>query len=123
LLVDEARGGAELTSGAMLHRVVSDTLLPALPDHAAPGAREDADRVGMLAAAFAGALVDGGRPRVGVAGGVGESGERRAQPHVARPAEADGSVLARLSRDRGDATLPGEVIGTHEATAVGSQLG
>ena len=43
--------------------VVGGVVLPAAPDDAGPGAAEDADRVGVVAAAGAGALVDVVWPR------------------------------------------------------------
>src|SRR5262249_18747130 len=120
LLVDEAKG--ERSSSAMLGGIVGRTLLPARPDHTAPCAGEDADRVGVLVPTIACALVDAARPRIGVTRGVRERVERVAQVHVARPAERDSAVLAGLARHGCSTALGGEVVSRHEATAIITDL-
>src|SRR5439155_20726209 len=76
-------------SGAVAAEVVRGAVLPTPPEHAHPGSSEDANSVGMVAAAPERALVDGGGPGRGVAGVVGKGGECRAQALVAGPAERD----------------------------------
>jgi len=89
----------------MLRRVVRHVLLPAGPEHAAPGAPEDANRVRVLEAAVSRSLVDGARPRHGVARGVG----KRAEAWRKRMLRAQRNVTARClpdSRRDGQAELP-----------------
>ena len=95
---------------AVLGRVVGLAVGPGAPEDARPGAGEDADGVGMVAASGAGAAVDVGGPGALVAGVVGQAGERGAQALVAGPAPADASGLAALIGDGGDAGLGGELV-------------
>lgn len=106
----------------MTERVVEGPVLPAAPEHADPGASEDADRVRMIAATGAGATVDVRGPGRGVARVVSEDGQSLPQALVARPAEADPAVLAGGVRDRGDAGLGRELFFEGEAGAVVAQL-
>jgi hypothetical protein len=62
----------ESVKGLVLGGVVGRVVLPAGPEDACPGAAEDADCVGVVGAASAGALVDVVRPWVPAAGAVGE---------------------------------------------------
>src|SRR5689334_5754871 len=102
----------------MLRGVIRDALLPARPDHATPGPREDADGVRMLVSTVACALVDAASPRIGVTGGIGKCVERLAQVLVAGPAEGDSAMLARLARDGHSPAFGGEVVTGDETGAV-----
>jgi len=113
----------ELGRGAVLGGVVGGMGLPGLPEDADPGAGEDADGVGVVAAALAGLGVDVCCPGRGVAGVVGEAGDRPAQTAVAGPAEDDPAALAGGVGDRADAGLGGELIVGREAFADVTQLG
>ena len=75
--------------GTMIGDVIRLAIGPGTPEHAHPGAGEDADGVGMVAAAGASAGVDICSPGAGVAGVVGQTGECSAQAMVAGPAEGD----------------------------------
>jgi len=89
----------------MLRRVVRHAFLPAGPAHAAPGTPEDTNRVRVLEAAISCSLVDRGRPRHGVARGVG----KRAEAWRKRMLRAQRNVTARClpdSRRDGRAELP-----------------
>src|SRR3954467_6681687 len=80
-------------------RIVGRAIGPGLPEDADPGAREDADSVGVVTAPGSGPAVDVGRPGGGVAGVVGEAGDGSPEAGVASPAE-DAAALARLAGDR-----------------------
>src|SRR5579875_3148320 len=90
----------ERLEGAMLGRVVGRAVLPAVPDDEEPGAGEDADRVRVVVAAGDGAAVE-----------------------VGGPAEADGTVLARLASARRDAGQAGQGLRGREASAAVADLG
>ena len=77
----------------------------------------------MITAAGAGARIDGGGPRRGVAGVVRERGEGLAEAFVAGPAEDDAPVFAGGVGDRGDAGFGGELVGGREAGAVVAEFG
>src|ERR1700716_2929393 len=83
--------------GAVLGGVVGLVGLPAVPDDVQPGAGHDSGGVGVVVLAGSGAVVEVGRPRVGMAGVSGEVGDRVAQVFVTGPAEPDGAHGARLS--------------------------
>ena len=61
------RGGEEALEAAVVVGVVGGVVVPGAPEDAQPGAAEDADGVGVVAAALAGAVVDVGGPGVPVA--------------------------------------------------------
>ena len=105
--------GDVLLQAAMFGGVIGRAVLPAAPDHAAPGAAEGADRAGVVVAALdrAGVVVAG--PWVPAAGGVGEHAERVAQALVAAEAERGDFAFARFDRDRAHAGVGGS------ASAVG----
>src|SRR5688500_14576494 len=65
--------GGEGLRAAVAGRVVGDAVGPGAPEDARPGAGQDAEGVGVVAAACAGAPVDVGGPV------VGHAGERGAQ--------------------------------------------
>ena len=75
----------------MFGGVVGGVGLPAVPDDVEPGAGEDAGGVGVIVFAGAGAVVEVGGPRVGMAGIVGEVADGIAQLFVAGPSKADGA--------------------------------
>jgi ABC-type dipeptide/oligopeptide/nickel transport system ATPase subunit len=77
----------------------------------------------VVAAAAAGLAVDLGDPGAGVAGVVGEAGQREAQALVADPAEDDGAAFAGLFGDGGNAGLHGGRVGGGEAGADGAEFG
>ena len=109
--------------GAVQRRVIAGPIRPSAPEHAYPGPGEDANGVRMVAAAGLGALVDIGGPWGGVAGVVGEAGDRRAQAVIAGPAEDDAAALARGMCDRTGAGLRGELVGGGEALADVAEFG
>jgi len=104
-------------------RIVGRAIGPGLPEDADPGAREDADGVGVVAASGSGSAIDVGRPGGGVAGVVGEAGDGSPEAAVASPAEDDAAALAGLARDRSHAGLGGELVGGLEALADVAELG
>ena len=107
----------------MLVGVVGGVVVPAAPEHAQPGASEDADGVWVVAAALAGALVDVGGPGVVVAAAVGEHAGGAAQAFVAGVAE--GGLLAFAGFD-GDGALAGvgdQAFGAGVAVAAVADLG
>ena len=117
-----ASGGVRLRAPVSA-RVVGDAVGPGAPEDARPGAGQDADRVGVIAAAGAGAPVDVGGPGALAAGVVGHAGERSTQALVAGPAPADASGLAALIGDGNDAGLGGELVLGREARAHVAELG
>src|SRR5579875_3172711 len=113
----------ERLEGAMLGRVVGRAVLPAVPDDEEPGAGEDADRVRVVVAAGDGAAVEVGSPGVGADGVAGEVADGVAELLVGGPAEADGTVLARLASARRDAGQAGQGLRGREASAAVADLG
>src|SRR4051794_15723504 len=103
--------------------VVGCAIGPGLPEDADPGAREDADGVGVVAASGSGSAIDVGRPSGGVAGVVGEAGDGSPEAAIASPAEDHAAALAGLARDRSDAGLGGELVGSLEAFTDVAELG
>src|SRR3989442_2399322 len=97
--------GGHALGGPVKREVVRAAVLPAAPQHAHPRARQDADRVGMMAAPSARGGVDRRRPGRGMAGVVGETGERLAEAVVSRPAKGAAAVLAGFTGDRRDGSL------------------
>src|SRR5580693_5514736 len=106
-------------SGGVVGRVVD----PAGPDHADPGAGEDAYGVGMVFACGAGVIIDFRGPGAGVPAVVGEGGHRLAEPLVAGPAEVHGAVLAGLLRHGGAAGERGDGVGPAIGLAAVAPLG
>ena len=115
--------GDVLLQGAVAGGVIRDSVLPAAPHDAAPGAAEGAHRAGVVVAAGdrAGVVVRG--PGVPVAGAVGERAERVAQALVARPAEARDLALTGFDRDGGLAGVAGERVAGRVARAAVADLG
>ena len=103
--------------------VVGGAVLPAVPDDEQPGAGEDADGVGVVVAAGAGAVVEVGGPGAGAAGVAGEVGDGVAELLVAGPAEADGADLAGLAGGGCGAGEAGQRFGGGEAGAAVADLG
>src|SRR2546427_6651461 len=91
--------GGHALGGPVKRDVVKAAVLPATPEHANPGAGQDADRMRMMAAPSARGGVDCRRLGRGMARMVGETGERLPEALVARPAKADGAVLAGFVGD------------------------
>ena len=91
----------ESGGGTVAGGVVGDSVLPAAPYDPDPGAGEDADGVGVVAASGPGAPVDVGDPGALMAGVVGEGAHGSPEAFVARPAEVDRFVLAGLFGHRG----------------------
>src|SRR5713101_813997 len=85
----------------VLGGVVGGVVGPAGVDDAGPGAGEDSDGVGVVAASLDGALVDVGGPGTGVAGVVGEGRHRPTEPFVAGPAELNGVMFPGFLGDGG----------------------
>ncbi len=103
--------------------VVGAVVLPAAPEDAGPCSPEDADGVGVVAAAVAGALVDVARPGVVVSCGVGEDADVCPQALVAGPSECGVAALAGLDRDGCLSGVGGERLGAGVAGAVIADLG
>ena len=78
----------------MFGGVVGDAVLPAAPDDVEPGSGEDADGVGVVVVAGAGALVEVGGPGVVVVAVAGEVDDGAAELFVYGPAEGDDFDLA-----------------------------
>ena len=108
---------------SMTGRIVGGSVLPTTPENADPGAGEDADGVGMVAASIAGVAVDGSGPGIGMTGVVGPGGEGATQALVAGEAAGDAAMLAGGPGDGGDAGFGGELVGRGEAEAVVAELG
>ena len=89
--------------GVMQLLVVEGAIVPGAPKDAYPGAGEDANGMGMIAALAASALVDVCCPGGCVSGVVGEAGDGSSQAMVACPAEDDTAALAGGVGDRADA--------------------
>src|SRR4051812_24328003 len=85
----------ETRRGAVPGGIVGGAVLPAAPEDADPRAREDADRMRVVAGASPRAAVNVGGPGARVARVVGERGERAAQTLVASEAKDDCVRLAR----------------------------
>src|ERR1700722_19291853 len=98
LLLAEERLEAVVGGG-----VVGGVVLPAAPDDVGPGAGEDADGVGGVAAACNCLVVEVGGPGAGAAGVAGEVAEGVAELLVAGPAEGDGAHFAGLAGGGGGA--------------------
>src|SRR6185369_5398164 len=113
----------ECGGSAVLGWVVGDSVEPAGPYDADPGAGQDADGVGVVLAAGAGVGVDLGGPGAGVPAVIGEGRDRGAEPLVAGPAEVHVPVLARLAGDRGDAGEGGDGVGRCVGWAAVAPLG
>ena len=116
-------GGDEALQRGVPGGVVDVVVLPQSPEHAAPGAAEDPDRVRVRGAAFCGALVDVGGPGVVVSAAVGESGDRVSEPVVAGPAEAGAFGLAGLDGDGGLAAIGRQGLVGWVARAAVAHLG
>jgi hypothetical protein len=109
--------------GAVAVGVVGGVGGPAGPDDVDPGAGEDADGVGVVVPAVAGALVEVGGPGVGLAAVAGEVADGVAELFVAGPAETDNAALAGLSGGGGHAGLADQRVGGGEASAAVPDFG
>src|SRR3954453_4173603 len=116
-------GGEESLEVAVALGLVGGVVVPAAPEDADPGAAEDAQGVGMVGAAAAGALVDVAGPGVVVAGGVGQGADGFAQAFVAGAAEAGGFLLAGFDGDGAHAGVGGQAFGGGVAVAAVADLG
>ena len=94
-----------------------------MPDDEQPGKGEDADRVRVVVAASAGALVEVRGPRVGLAAVAGEVADGVAELFVACPAETDSAALAGLTGGRSRAGQAGQRVGRGEAAAAVADFG
>ncbi len=97
--------------------LIGFSILPGPPEHADPGAGEDADGVRMIAATTACAAIDGLCPGRGMSRVVGKADDGSTQSSVAGPAKHDGTALAGLLGDRGAAGLHGKCVGRGKAFA------
>src|SRR5947207_10713892 len=113
----------ETERGTMASGIVSASIGPHTPEHAGPGAGEDANGVRMIATARAGLGIDGRRPLRCMARVIGEAGNGAAQAVVAGPAEGDAAALAGLVSQRRDAGLGGQMRVAGEAVTDIAQLG
>src|SRR5271170_7437952 len=103
--------------------VVGGVVLPAAPDDVRPGAGDDADGVGVVAAAGDGPVVEVGGPGAGAAGVAGEVAERVAELLVGSPPEGDGLDFAGLAGGGGDPGQAGQGVAGGEAAAGVADLG
>src|ERR1700761_2020566 len=103
--------------------VGGDAVLPAAPDHAAPGAAEAADRARVVVAAGSGRGVAVLGPGVPVTSRVGEGAGRGSQPLVAAVAEGRDLLFAGFDRDGGHAGVGGERVRGGVALAAVADLG
>ena len=78
----------------MLGGIVRSAVLPGSPEDTHPGASENTDGVGLLAAALTGSAVDFAGPSRCVSGVVGKAGDGGSQVFVAGPAEDNAAVFA-----------------------------
>jgi hypothetical protein len=115
--------GGGKSRGPMARDVVGLAILPAPPDDAQPGAGQDADGVGVITPARAGAGVDAGGPRRGVPGVIGERRDDLAEAIVARPAKDHRPVLAGRTSDGDGPGFGGQLFRGGEAGAVIAELG
>jgi hypothetical protein len=90
----------ECGRSAVLGGVVGDVVLPAAPDDADPGSREDAHGVWVVFAGCACLVVDVCCPGAFVSAVVGEGGHGLAESFVAGPSEMHRLVFARGFGDR-----------------------
>src|SRR5271166_1187866 len=109
--------------GSVFGGVVGGAVVPAAPDDVEPGAGQDSYGVGMVVAAGDGAVVEIGRPDVGVAGVAGEVGDCVAQLFVTGPTESDRAHLAGLSSGGGDASEAGQRFGGGKSGTTVADLG
>ena len=98
----------------MIGGVVSDSVLPAVPDDVEPGSGEDADRMGVVVSAGDGAVVEVGGPGVGASAVAGEIGDRVAELFVCRPTESDVLDVAGLAGGGRDSGQAGQRFGGGE---------
>ena len=103
--------------------VVGGVVLPAAPDDVGPGAGEDADGVGVVAAAGDGLVVEVGGPGAGAAGVCGEVAQGVAELLVGSPAEGDGFGLPGLPGGGGDSGQAGQGVAGGEPAAGVADLG
>ncbi len=113
----------ECVEGAVLGGVVGRVALPAAPEDAGPGASEDAQGVGVVAAADAGALVDVSWSWVPASCAVGKDAHVFAQALVADLAEGSVVAFSGLDCDWGLAGVGGERVVGGVAPAVIADLG
>ena len=83
---------------------------PGAPEDPDPGAGQNTDGMGVIAAATASPLVDVGGPGGGMARIVGEAGDGSPQAMIAGPAERHAPALARGPGDGADTGLGRKLI-------------
>ena len=83
---------------------------PGAPEDPDPGAGQNTDGMGVIAAAAASPLVDVGGPGGGMARIVGEAGDGSPQAMIAGPAERHAPALARGPGDGADTGLGRKLI-------------
>jgi hypothetical protein len=117
------RDGDVLLQAVVARGVVWGAVLPAAPQHPAPGAPDGSQRARVVVAAGTGGGVAVLRPGVPVAGAVRQRAERCAQPFVASPPEAGCFTFAGLDRDGGLAGVAGKRVAGWVARAAVADLG
>src|SRR5918992_2070591 len=113
----------ERRCGCVVGGVVGGFVVPAAPDHADPGAGQDADGVGVVFACPAGVVVELGGPWAGASAVVGERGDRLPESLVARPPKVHGLVLAGGLGDRSASGQRGDRVGGCVGLAAVAPLG
>src|ERR1044072_2122025 len=115
--------GLEPSKVAVKSGVIGHSVLPATPENAQPGTPQGADRMRVVLAPVSCPPVDLFRPRMPVAGGVGEGGDGDPQPLVAGAPEGRGPALARLQGYRTHAGVGGKRRIARVAASSVAQLG
>ncbi|CCC45954.1 putative uncharacterized protein mb3249c [Mycobacterium canettii CIPT 140010059] len=113
----------ESLQGSVLGGIVSDAVLPAVPDDVKPGAGEDAYGVRVVVAAGSGAVVKVGGPGVGSAAVAGEVADGVAELFVCGPTEPDVGDFAGLAGGGGDAGQAGQRFGRGKTGSAVTDLG
>jgi hypothetical protein len=113
----------EALEGAVLGRIVRDSVLPAAPDDVGPGAGENAFGVGVALAVGAELLVAVASPFVAVGRVAGKVADGVSEFLVGGPPECDGSMFAGGAGGRGDSGERGKGFGFGEPGAAVADLG
>ena len=103
--------------------IVGLVVLPGTPEHAQPGAGEDADGVTIVASTVASTPVEGRRLSRGMSRVVDETGDGSTQASIAGPSEDHAAAFTALFSDRGATSLLGEGIGGGKTFAHAAKFG
>jgi hypothetical protein len=106
----------------MFSGFVGSVFPPAFPDDAGPGAGQDADRVGVIAAALERPPVHIGCPDRALSRVVGKTRQGLAQFVIAGPPEGHRTMLSRRVGNRRNAGERSEVFGGLKSFAIATKL-